>query len=108
MLIVIGWGIFAYEDTSALLQNLKNMFGLGGLPLWNRQTTFWLTQNGILFLLAVICSTPLIKKIGERFSKSRPALYSNFCEPAECAVLLIVSVAYLAGNSFNPFLYFRF
>ena len=30
------------------------------------------------------------------------------CEPVWIALLLIVSTAYLAGNSFNPFLYFRF
>ncbi|MBQ8107821.1 MAG: MBOAT family protein, partial [Ruminococcus sp.] len=28
LLIVIGWGIFAFEDTGALINNLKNMFGL--------------------------------------------------------------------------------
>ena len=108
LLIVIGWGIFAYEDTAKLMQNLKNMFGFGGLPLWNRQTAFWLSQNSILFLLAVICSTPLIKKAGEHILKKKPAVYTMICEPLECVLLVIVSVAYLAGNSFNPFLYFRF
>ena len=108
LLIVIGWGIFAYEDTSKLLQNLKNMFGLGGLPLWNDETAFRLSQNGILFLLAILCSTPLVKKLGEKIKNSNEEVYANFCVPAECAVLLIISVAYLAGNSFNPFLYFRF
>ena len=108
LLIVIGWGIFAYEDTSALLDNLKNMFGFGGLPLWNRQTAFWLSQNRILFLLAIVCSTPLMKKIGGYLEKKHPALYGSVFVPAGCAALLIVSAAYLAGNSFNPFLYFRF
>ena len=108
LLIVIGWGIFAYEDTAALLQNLKNMFGLGGLPVWNAQTSFWLSQNALLFLLAVICSTPLIKKTGELFAKHKPVIYESVCVPVECTLLLIISAAYLAGNSFNPFLYFRF
>ena len=108
LLIVIGWGIFAYEDTSALLQNLKNMFGFGGLPFWNGQTSFWLTQNAVLFLLAIVCSTPLIKKAGGFLAKHKPVMYENVLVPAECTLLFIVSVAYLAGNSFNPFLYFRF
>ncbi|SFC24192.1 MBOAT family O-acyltransferase [Ruminococcus albus] len=108
LLIVIGWGIFAYEDTSALLQNLKNMFGFGGLPLWNGQTAFWLTQNIVLFMLAIVCSTPLIKKAGGFMAKHKPSMYETVIVPAECTLLFIVSVAYLAGNSFNPFLYFRF
>ena len=33
LFIVIGWGIFSYEDFGKLTQNFKNMFGAGGLPL---------------------------------------------------------------------------
>ena len=108
LLIVIGWGIFAYEDTTALLQNLKNMFGFGGLPFWNHMTSFRLSQNALLFILAVVCSTPLIKKAGGFLAKRKPVLYETVIVPAECILLFTVSVAYLAGNSFNPFLYFRF
>ncbi|MBR1864392.1 MAG: MBOAT family protein [Ruminococcus sp.] len=108
LLIVIGWGIFAYEDTGALIQNLKNLFGLGGLPLGNRQTLFWFGQNWLLFIILIIASTPLMKKAGEKIRKAAPELYSTVAEPAMCAGLLIVSSAYLAGNSFNPFMYFRF
>ena len=108
MLIVIGWGIFAYEDTTALFQNLKYMFGFGGLPFWNHMTSFRLSQNALLFILAIVCSTPIIKKTGDFLAKRKPALYETVIVPAECTLLFIVSVAYLAGNSFNPFLYFRF
>ena len=108
LLIVIGWGIFAYEDTTALLKNLKNMFGFGGLPFWNHMTSFCLSQNALLFILAVVCSTPLIKKAGGFLAKRKPVLYETVIVPAECILLFTVSVAYLAGNSFNPFLYFRF
>jgi alginate O-acetyltransferase complex protein AlgI len=106
--IVIGWGIFAYEDTSALVQNLKNMFGLGGLPLINHQTIFMLAQNAILLVVLVITSTPLVKRIGRIVERELPAFYGCVCNPIISGVLLIVSTAYLAGSSFNPFLYFRF
>lgn len=108
LLIVIGWGIFAFEDSSALVQNFKNMFGLGGLPLINRQTVFWLAQNAVLLILLAVTSTPLVKKIGHSISRDKPALYNCVCVPVTSVVLLIVCTAYLAGNSFNPFLYFRF
>ncbi|MBR1738845.1 MAG: MBOAT family protein [Ruminococcus sp.] len=108
LLIVIGWGIFAFDDTKKLVQNFKNMFGLGGLPLMSRQTGFWIGQYAVLFVILCIASTPLMKKIGGRIKSDFPAVYSCFCQPAASAVLLIASTAYLAGNSFNPFLYFRF
>ncbi len=109
LLIVIGWGIFAFEDTSALTQNFKNMFGLGGLPLWNgtydRQ---WLMQNIWLFAVLVIASTPLFRYFGQKLTEKAPAVYSCVAEPICVGALLVISAAYLASNSFNPFLYFRF
>lgn len=108
LLIVIGWGIFAYEDTSALVQNFRNMFGLNGLPLINHQTVFWLAQNAVLIVVLCIASTPVFKKAMGQLQLNVPKFYSCVCVPVACAAVLAVSVAYLAGNSFNPFLYFRF
>lgn len=108
LLIVVGWGIFAFEDTSALVQNFKNLFGMGGLPLFNEKTLFWLANYAVTFAVLVITSTPLFRKLGEKFSSKHPAVYGCMVEPAEILILLLVSTAYLASNSFNPFLYFRF
>lgn len=108
LLIVIGWGIFAYEDTSALVQNFRNMFGLNGLPLINHQTVFWLAQNAVLIVVLCIASTPVFRKAMGQLQLNVPKFYSCVCVPVACAAVLAVSVAYLAGNSFNPFLYFRF
>ena len=109
LLIVIGWGIFAFEDTSALIQNLKNMFGFGGIPFTNGSADlFRLTQNAVLFGILIIASLPLFRKLGEKLAVRLPAVYGCVIEPLCVAGLLIISTAYLASNSFNPFLYFRF
>ncbi len=107
-LIVVGWGIFAFEDTSALINNFKNLFGLSGIPLANRSDMLILSNYAIMFVILVIASTPLFKKLGEKLGKTCPAVYGCVIEPAVMLVVMAVSVAYLAGNSFNPFLYFRF
>ena len=108
ILIVIGWGIFAYEDTSKLIQNFKNMFGAGNLPFINDQTIFWITQYALTLVILILASTPLFNRIGHAFERDHPALYSGVAVPVVSIVLLVVCTAYLAGNSFNPFLYFRF
>ena len=108
LLIIVGWGIFAYEDTSALIQNFKNLFGLGGLDFVNDRAIFWLANYAVTFIILIIASTPLFKKLGEKLLVKAPVVYSCVLEPATVAFLLIVSTAYLASNSFNPFLYFRF
>ncbi|WP_124099365.1 MBOAT family O-acyltransferase [Ruminococcus sp. Marseille-P6503] len=108
LLIIVGWGIFAYEDTSALIQNFKNLFGFGGLEFFNDKAFFWLANYAVTFIALIIASTPLFRKLGEKLTLKAPVLYGCILEPAAAALLLIVSAAYLAGNSFNPFLYFRF
>ncbi len=107
LLIVIGWGIFAYEDFSKLGQNFANMFGLGGVPLTDRASVFNLLTYLLTFAVLIIASTPYPKKLANRLEDKKPVAFA-VCEPVWIAVLLTVSTAYLAGNSFNPFLYFRF
>lgn len=108
VLIIIGWGIFAFEDTTALLNNFKNMFFISDLPMINGKALLWITQYAVTFIILIIASTPLPKKIGEKLSVKIPALYNCVIDPLITLGLLVISTAYLASNSFNPFLYFRF
>ena len=109
LFIVIGWGIFAFDDTSKLIQNFKNMFGLGGLPFWGgKYDLYWIAGSWKLLVILVIASVPLFMHLGKKLTVKLPAVYGCVIEPVTTAALLIVSTAYLAGSSFNPFLYFRF
>lgn len=108
ILIVIGWGIFAFDDFGKLSQNFKNMFGLSGIDFVNHQTLVWFAGYAVTFVILIFTSTPLIRKIGEKLKKAVPAVYSCVLQPLMVMAILLISTAYLAGNSFNPFLYFRF
>ena len=108
LFIVIGWGIFSYEDFGKLTQNFKNMFGAGGLPFINHQTVFWLAQYAVTLVILVIASTQLPKKLCLKLQIKCPEICGCILQPLWALILLAVSTAYLAGNSFNPFLYFRF
>ena len=108
ILIVIGWGIFAFDDFGKLSQNFKNMFGLSDISFINDQAIAWLAGYAITFVILIAASTPLIRKLGTLVKGGCPVVYSCVLQPAMVAGLLILCTAYLAGNSFNPFLYFRF
>ncbi len=108
ILIVIGWGIFAFNDFGKLSQNFKNMFGLSDISFINDQAIAWLAGYAITFVILIAASTPLIRKLGTLVKGGCPVVYSCVLQPAMVAGLLILCTAYLAGNSFNPFLYFRF
>ncbi len=106
--IVIGWGIFAFEDTAQLKANFADMFGFGGLPLWNAQATLWFTQFLPLMIVLIVGSTPAVDKLGVKLNEQFPKVYHLGIEPVCTAAMLILSTAYLASSAFNPFLYFRF
>ena len=84
------------------------MFVAGGLPLINHQTVFWLAQYAVTIVILVIASTQLPKKLCLKLQIKCPEICGCILQPLFALTLLAVSTAYLAGNSFNPFLYFRF
>jgi alginate O-acetyltransferase complex protein AlgI len=84
------------------------MFGFGGLPLWNAQTSMWLLQYLPLIVVLILGSTPVMKQFGRMLDEKSPKLYELVLEPLSTALMLVVSAAYLASSAFNPFLYFRF
>ena len=90
------------------LYALLFMFGAGGLPLINHQTVFWLAQYAVTIVILVIASTQLPKKLCLKLQIKCPEICGCILQPLYALTLLAVSTAYLAGNSFNPFLYFRF
>ena len=108
ILIVIGWGIFAFDDFKQLGRNFKNMFGISDIALINDKAIAWLASYAVTFVILIAASTPLIKKLGGLVKKGAPVLYGCVLQPVMVICLLVLCTAYLAGNSFNPFLYFRF
>jgi alginate O-acetyltransferase complex protein AlgI len=82
--IIIGWGIFAFEDTTALINNLKNMFFINDLPLINSKALLWIAQYAVTFVILIIASTPLFRKIGEKLSIKIPAVYGPLL-PLDCS-----------------------
>jgi alginate O-acetyltransferase complex protein AlgI len=89
------------------------MFGLNGNAFYLRFD--WLQlQNNIFFLIAAgIACTPLMSKLGNllknlsRNSKGGLIAY-GVMDAAVPLVLMVLSTMALAGNSYNPFLYFQF
>ena len=108
-LLLIGWGLFAFEDFNHLTQYFGVMFGRNGSSFVDQQTLYELVNNIGLLVILLIASTPLTKRLGEKFkatsfgTKVEPILV-----PIITLVILVVSTAYLVDSSYNPFLYFRF
>ena len=109
----IGWSLFYFTDLSKWLVFLRRMFMLDGNAFLNMEGKLLWGQNVYFFVLAFIASMPiipgvkdLIPRLGKRgFHSSKYWFVSRMLV---MLLLLVMSTAALAGESFNPFLYFRF
>ena len=108
ILILFGWVIFSCEDLDRLVFELRGMLGFSGLPFLDPETAALFWNNWALFLILALASVPLAKKCHVFLEKRWPEAYGNWLVPAGLLCLLLLSMAFLAGSSFNPFLYFRF
>ncbi len=101
---VTGWVLFFYEDIGQAFAVLGAMFGLApgadSLGLYSLRTSL------PLLLVAALCSTPLVGKWTEKLRTGGIAGRVVWCAGFVC--LFAVSLSFLVGNSYNPFLYFRF
>ena len=101
-LVVISFVIFNATSLPQIGRDIGGMFGVGGIPLVSAETIYYLKSYGVVFVLGIIGSTPLPKKLVGKMK------ITPYIEPVAFLVLLVVITAYLVDGSFNPFLYFRF
>lgn len=104
--VILGWGIFYFTDTSELLSFFRHAFGFG-CDLYDLTTVSTLYSNLWLILLCVIASTPIPKVIFTHLCKVSPR-FAAVAEPAAVIIGFAVSFLLLTGQTYNPFLYFRF
>lgn len=109
IVIIIGFGIFYFEDIGRLGEFFKNLVGLNGNGFIDEFTKLSFTNNLYLIIAALICSFPISKLIGNL--AKRTAVTNYVLEVSKIAVnmaLILVSSIMLVDATNNPFLYFRF
>lgn len=111
LVVLVSWVFFSIEGLGSAWQYLKVMFGGYGIGLYNREAMFMGLESLVLFVVAVLASTPLVRTIAQGLKKSRNG-YTVACyrvlEKLLPALLFILCIAYIVDATYNPFLYFRF
>ena len=109
LLIVVSFVLFDAASVQDALRTIAALFGLGGLPLADALSRYYLWSYTGVFLIAAVGATPLPVKILRQLKESRTgSIIVSVLEPLVLLTLLAVVTAYLVDGSFNPFLYFRF
>lgn len=99
ILILIGWLIFSFEDINLLFKYFLKMFN--NKIIIDNEFIFYLKNYFIFIVSGIIFSIPIIKVFKlNKFIKVLVAIIY--------ILLFILTIALLVGDSYNPFLYFRF
>lgn len=106
LLIVIGWVIFASDDVSVLLPYLGSMFGANGAV--GGMDVYTLFTKAVLIVICCVASTELPKRLFLSATGAMNEKAAFTIKSVMTIALLALSMILLIGDSYNPFLYFRF
>ena len=117
-LIVVwfGWFLFRFDDMSLMGQALRSLFGANNG--FNGDNAHY-TLKSYLFILmvAVLACAPIVPVLSKKLTAAAERegvagglarAVTNTVAVAAPIALLILSALALVGDSYNPFLYFRF
>lgn len=109
--MLFGWVWFYFTDLHQALAAFGVLFGFSDKPLLTPEVSIYFKENVILFIIAIIASTPLISSrlagLKER-SQTRLGQTIAWVHPVYNLMILAVATSLLIGSTYNPFLYFRF
>lgn len=108
-IVMISFIIFGSSNMNDAFNTIKGLFGFNKEVLINNYTIYYLKNYLFVLILAILLSTPLIKKLVLKLKKNCfiKKLF-DILEIVSIPIILVIVTSYLIDNSYNPFLYFRF
>lgn len=112
IIAMVGWVFFRSETFSYAFAYIKTMFGLNGQGLWDLSSDLYVNEHGVILLLGIIGSTPIVKlflKWSDTESANKSiSLSKDLLSTVFYLVVFTLAVTYVVSTTFNPFIYFRF
>ena len=107
-LTIVGIVLFYFEDLEKIKYIYRAMFVPRVLEFSNSISNSIVRENLILLIIAIIASTPLVKNIAKTIEKKTNYKVSVIAKAFIIVVFIFMSTMSILGDSYNPFLYFRF
>ncbi|WP_053360611.1 MBOAT family protein [Bacillus sp. FJAT-27251] len=112
LLAMIGWVFFRSETFTYAFDYIKTMFGLNGQGLWDEQAAYYFSEHGVILLLGMVGSVPLVKMLlawtASEGSNKAISTVKGLTSTLFYAAVFVLAVVYVVSTTFNPFIYFRF
>ena len=102
IIVMLGWALFYFEDMPALGAFFSRAFSVTATASTGVNVVLGYLP---LFAVAVVAATPLGAKLWNAVKTKKIAGYVGILV---AAVLMLLCVAALVSQSYNPFIYFRF
>ncbi len=107
VLVIISWVIFYYPTLGQAFTHIGAMFGIDAE--WIDGASLQIIKTYSFFpLIAFIGSLPVANAIKRIFGERTNGKVMNGLRLGWMTACLILSVFYLVGQSYNPFIYFQF
>ena len=108
---MMGWTLFYFEKTDSLIAYVKVMFG--GVTGDSLSLTTTIENNLYWLIAAIVFTLPVLRVVKYLAYKAQrrfaPLVYVNETVSSVCSLAVFAaSAVMLVGNSYNPFLYFRY
>lgn len=115
LVVFVGWIIFRFTDTASMMKALRALAGLDGNEFTNFEINTIFINNITFIIICIVAVTPLVKRLAEWLKKKARTgsgmfglnIY-NLLNAVIPVILLLLSTIALIGDSYNPFIYFRF
>lgn len=119
LVVMIGWVFFRATTFAGAVTFLSFMFGFRQGSVTSQSLDMHLTnQVAWAIVIGVLFSMPVYSRLKQKWNglatklpeKTEAAVqrFALVAEPVLLLVLLVVSAAWLAGGTYNPFIYFKF
>jgi len=112
--ILVGWVFFYHTDINQAFQFIGIMFGINASSWWSPEISIFLKNYMVFIVISLIACTPVAKvlfdRIKEVLSKKQIGVYTvdQLIKSTVNIAILILSIVLMVGQSYNPFLYFKF
>lgn len=103
--VMFGFVVFGSVDIQAALYQIRVMLTSGGAPLYQAQDLFTLSENWLIYLIAIFAATPLWSTWMSKLP-NKPIV--QVLKATGYILILVLSISYIAMGAHNPFIYFNF
>ncbi|MFA9422761.1 MAG: MBOAT family protein [Sedimentibacter sp.] len=109
LVIIVGWVFFYFMNITDALEFIKILFGFGNNPIYDIKFEVEFFNNTILLIVAIFASTPIFKNIYKKIIEPTTKYKTvSIIHGFVNAAILVICTSLLVGQTFTPFLYFKF